>query len=521
MKIFTISTILSLCLYIHTAFGQNCPDSSIVFNSQLDLINYTELFPDCEVIHGNVILNTIGDDPIANLSPLNAIITIHGNLIITNNENIETLTGLENLDSIYGELKVTDNSGLDNLSGLNALQYVGKQIHIVRNDSLETLQGLEGLSHLHDKIRIIANPSLISLLGLDSITQSDDIISIRINPALESLQGLNRIVRVRGLHCDSNAVLTNVDALSNLIEVSDTLRLRVLPALTDLTGLSNLTTVGGNFNINGLPKLTSIQSLSSLVSVGRGLQIKNTKLLLLRGLENLRTVGWQLRISNNQNLRLIADETSGLIALEQVGDYMTVKDNPKLKTLGDLPLLDSIGSGLVIADNRTLDSLGAFSALNTLSGVLRISGNNRLQSIRSFDNLDVESITRLIVKDNPILSVCEVPFLCAYLKSDNPAVEIENNQQGCTSVTEVEAACLMVATEAPIHSSILSVYPVPARDVLYIEASVFNSPYAIYTMSGTLVGSGIYLNRPIHIHDLGAGMYYLRLGHQAVRFVVY
>src|SRR5690606_1838616 len=144
-------------------------------------------------------------------------------------------------------------------------------------------------------------------------------------------------------------------------------------ALTSL-GFSNLTTVEENLFIQGNTSLTSISELNNLISVGNNLMIgTNTSLTSLTGLNNLASIGGNLEIRLNDSLPSL----TGLDNLTSLGGYLHIKQN---NNLNDISSLQSINPETII-------------------------GN--------------ESYQGLVIIDNPILSVCNLPNLCTYLTYDS------------------------------------------------------------------------------------------------------
>jgi hypothetical protein len=79
------------------------------------------------------------------------------------------LTGLEGLNSIGGDLNIMGNSGLNSLMGLENLTVIGGSLAIHGNDILISLTGLESLNVIGGELSIGNNTFLSSLSGLDSI----------------------------------------------------------------------------------------------------------------------------------------------------------------------------------------------------------------------------------------------------------------------------------------------------------------------------------------------------------------
>lgn len=88
-------------------------------------------------------------------------------------------------------------------------------------------------------------------------------------------------------------------------------------------------------------------------------------------------------------------------------------------------------------DINNLDSL---SNLYIIGGQLIIE-NTSLESLRGLDRILYTTISHLVIRDNPSLSVCDVRAVCDYLSlSGNPS-EISGNAEGCGTESEVRLSC--------------------------------------------------------------------------------
>ena len=228
-------------------------------------------------------------------------------------------------------------------------------------------------------------------LNLTSQTQVDNFLS---NYCTNFLGRINVVDNNDGV--DN---ITNIDALSGLSNVGDDLIFYQSYSLTSLAGLRSLVTVGGKFNIRENPLISDLQGLSSLMSVGEFFNIGNTlNMTSLQGLENLTTIGGSLSVYANESL-------------------------------------------------QNLDALTSL----TSAQFVNVSFNTVLTDISGIENIDPNTIAipyngaDVTITDNPLLSVCEVDFLCDFivLAASDPdlSTNIQNNATGCNSEAEVDAAC--------------------------------------------------------------------------------
>ena len=64
----------------------------------------------------------------------------------------------------------------------------------------------------------------------------------------------------------------------------------------------------------------------------------------------------------------------------------------------------------------------------------------------------------------------------------------------------------------------LHVYPNPATDALHVNGVATNR-YTIYNVTGAMVGQGVLTGQPIPVSNLANGIYVLKVGEQAIRFM--
>ncbi len=274
---------------------------------------------------------------LSSLSGLESLTDIGGNLSIIRNSSLMSLSGLDSLTDIGGILLITSNRSLSSLNGLDSLNQIGENLTIQNNDSLTSLSGLESLTDIGGNLSITSNRSLMSLSGLESLTNIGRFLRIQLNTSLSSLSGLESLTDIGGyLDINNNA------------------------SLSSLSGLESLTDIDGYLNIQNNDSLQSLSGLDSLTEIGGYLDIQlNTSLSSLSGLESLTDIDGYLNIQNNDSLQSL----SGLESLTEIGGYLRVQSNPSLRSLSGLEMLHSIGDTLDIIGNAGLSNFCAISSL--------------------------------------------------------------------------------------------------------------------------------------------------------------
>ena len=237
------------------AFVPMCPDGNISFYNQQEVNDFPINYPNCDVIEGNVY---IGED-ITDLSGLNSITTINGNLQLDYFSTLMDFSGLENLETIGGEFRVEVPFGqVRSFEALESLTTIGGDFIVDSNNDLEDFSGLENLISIGGDFAVTNNYNLVGLTGLEGLSTISGNFLMFLSLELENLSGLN-----------------------------------------------NLVSIGGNFLIDG-NGFTSLSGLENLNSIGGELGIWNNSLETLTGLENLNSIGGELKISTNYSLTSLA-----------------------------------------------------------------------------------------------------------------------------------------------------------------------------------------------------------------------
>ncbi len=313
-----------------------------------------------------------------------------GNLTLTTQAQVDAFPSNYPGCSVMPYDLSISGSDIDDLTSLDLLKEIEGGLFIFDNISLTSLEGLDSITSIGSELVIDNNDLLTSLVGLENLSSIDSYLTIYDNELLETLSGLG-----------------------SLSSIGSYLSITYNPSLTSLTALSNLTSTVDNLSISRNDALTSLSGLNNITSVGAGLLIyDNDALTSLSGLDNVLSVGTYLWIERNDAITSL----SGVDDLANVGSFVSITDNDALSSLSGLGNISSIGSYLSIRNNLFLISL---SGLN--------------------NNLNIS--TDLTIQNNSSLSQCEAEAICNYLASPNGTVTINNNDTGCDSESEVNAAC--------------------------------------------------------------------------------
>jgi len=428
-----ILTILFTCTSIFLS-AQTCPTEDITFTTQQQIDDFPTDYPGCTDMPFSI---TISGPDISNLSGLNQLVSVGGNLNIGYNPSLTSLSGLAALTTVGGGFDILGNPLITSLSGLSALTTIGDYLTIYDNPFLVSLSGLNALTTVGGDLAIDSNTSLASLSALSALNSIGGYLTIYGNNSLVNLSGLDAITTVASCDISNNNSLTSLSALSALTSIIGNLNISGNNLLVDLSGLGALTTIGGGLIITNNSSLTSLTGLDALTSIDYANIGDNSSLVNLSGLGALTTVN-DISITNNASLTSL----TGLGALASMGSHLYIAENNSLANLSGLDALTTVGGDLSIDSNGSLASLSALSALTSIGGSnIYINQNSLLTSLTGLDNLDLAPISYMELRNNPLLSVCDLTNICTYLSDPANSADISNNATGCATRTEVEIAC--------------------------------------------------------------------------------
>lgn len=468
--------------------SQSCITDSLVIRSQEQLDDFLLQYPDCDSILGNVIIEQKHwTNPewskISNITALQNIKYIGGDLKIHFNSDLESIEGLNNLEKIQGSLYLGRISVPDILP-LSSLNSIGNDLTLEYFKNLTNFNGLEGIDTIHGTLTVFANKKLVNLNGLSDLQYIKSDLFITSNKAMSSMDGVN-----------------------NLNLVGGSMRLNFMDSLISLNGLENLDSIRGYFHIS-LKAINSFEGMSSLKSIGKELLVSRTnKIKSFKGLDNL----------------------------THIGSDLIIKNNYELENLDHLEGLETVGSHLHIVDNYSLINIDGLTNLKSIKGALFVRNNHSLKNLNGIANIDAYTIddshfVDLQINKNPNLSKCSVKSICDKLHTSINETTIYENASGCNTNNEIVYKCYNGTQDAD-KSLGLVVYPVPFNDILNIELPetiIKEHNLKIVDIMGNTVYK--YVNKgekkhvKINIGGLSKGYYLLyisdNLGHYAYKKIM-
>jgi len=313
----------------------------------------------------------------------------------------------------------------------------------------------------------------------------------------------------------------DLSPLSMIKGIGGSLIIYGAPNLTNLNGLHNIEYVGKDVTFSNNPALNSLQGLKNLSIVGGSLQIGNQPAIVsLAGLEKLESIGKDLFLSYTPNLASL----QGLNALSSIGGSLILDHNQGVVSLQGLNSLNSIGLDLIIIDNSALVRLDGLENLNVVGRSLHIGrhfsdgniGNPSLTNIQALNGL--ENIGgQLSIVANPLLSVCDLNFVCEFLSKGGPAV-ILGNDTGCENLADVMDACGLTSVRE-IDPASIRIRPNPATVWMSLDTPLPIEYLAIFNAQGRLVYESQVAVDGVDVSAFAKGMYVVRMKIQGKEFV--
>ncbi len=424
MKPLLIGLLLTMANFLASA---QCPNGSIVLGSQDDIDNFSINYPNCTEFNATILIDEI-DGPVNNLLGLSNLNSISS--LSIQYTHLENFTGLENVSQI-NEFRLFRNNQLQNFTGLEELNEV-LSFNVLQNDILSTTQGLQNLETL-GYLNLYANEQLSNLEGFINIT---DLASLRIvGNNISSLSALHNLTVISEELYISGEPLTELNDLYQ--------------ALQDFTGSLYLV---NNAILEDVTVFSEITNLEKLIIVG------SEALSDLHGFENLVSVSGLFRIGFN----------------------------PEISNFSNFYSLNSIGS-LDVYENGNLTSLEGLGSLNQVSQGVYLMDNPLLVDISAIENVEAQGLQQVVISRNTSLSVCDNDFVCNVIFDPEVPEEIQGNANGCNSVPQVAARCILGKDELNYNTE-LAIWPNPAHDLLHIDSPNHSvEKVIIYNMGGVLV----------------------------------
>lgn len=404
-----------------------CPDHNLEFYNQEELNAFIKEYPNCTEIEGNVKILGLGSD-IMDLSSLNGIKYIRGDLRLGYLEQIKDLKYFNNLIEVDGKITIDHNNSLTKISGFKNLKSVDK-LRYANNSNLDSLYSLPKIETVN-AIEIVSNNSnsilfipeidtineiitfgnlfvestnsqtniqLLSIYRNDNYSKLSDLSQHIENDIKQlvfsetdsfSLQGLNNVRSIKELVL---ADIPNLD-LGEDNSFASPLSLSIFrcEGFVDFNGFSDVRL--SSLTMASVPSLKSMKGLASLDSL-KSISVFNChNLTTIEHLENARYLQ-EAHLVSNENLNYCAIEPICRL-INDLNENVTIENNDE--NCNDKELLESSCKTLSLSIVND-DSVLLYP--NPTDKTLFFKNNNLYNRITIYNSVGNEIIYSINIKN--------------------------------------------------------------------------------------------------------------------------
>ena len=401
---------------------------------------------------------------------------------------INNLAGLSQIKSIDGQFALIQTSVVT-MEGLNTINFFGSnsRLTIASNSSLNTLSDFTGSINTgeYSGITIQNNPNLISLNGLSGITSSNS-LWVNNNDSLTNLNGVeNMSISGNILAIERNDMLTDITALSGNLGQFDQIQIKENPLLSSLSGIEGVNLIASDasgLSIGG-NALSNLDLLSTITNAPDNLFISCPNITNVLGLSNMQG---ELEILLIQNNSLITNFT-GLEGITGIKQELRIINNNSLQSFSGIENVQN--------SNVTVPSLLAL-----------ITNNPQLTDISSISNIEINSLSFILLENNPLLATCSNTLICNAIDLGN--IGLNSNASGCNTIPEVEKECVLNSSQNNLLEEVV-IYPNPVTNTLILNYPNENIEASIFSFNGKLILKSS--SKLIDVSNLSSGIYFLKL----------
>ncbi len=400
---------------------------------------------------------------------------------------LETQEQIDNFKQVYGNPKTLDEliigaryNNIKNMDSLDNLEYIKKIFNFAPWDSLRSVKGLKKLRKC-GFIQLFVSPN-------DSLAF----------PALDTADWI----------WIKNTTYTN-------ITIRPTLFKNIKYISGHLAFQGNIATEGFpyfNHNNNLILEFSDMKNLDSI-------RIKNNRFDKIQSFainfcENV--IGSGIRqLDHVDDIYLFQNSNCDfpLVSLIKSIHRFYYRNNRQINKFGEgfkqIHVIDSIEFG----GNQVMPPFkNIFPNLLLVKDRIYIRNNADLKSIADYDNIYINRNFEdsIVIRDNKLLTNCNVDFLCQALEYIPERTIIQNNGSGCT-IEEIKKYCTVKTKD--VQTAKVDIYPNPADSYFSIdglETGEYN--YQLYHLDGRPISRGlIYDDHQVDITCLDQGMYLLEI----------
>lgn len=494
-----------------------CPTGDVTLTTQQEV---NDLWS-CTHITGNLTIDDGVTSSITDLSPLNNLTTIDGNVLFQQLDvyNIDALNGVT---SVGGTISFINNTSTG-ISGFSSLPHIPGDLIIQDNSNLNFVHGFVSLDKIGTdenvgEFIVSNNPGIIFMFDFNTLDTITAGLSLENLPMIDDNTSAFQELDYTGYLQLESTGFDHLTAFTNLSRIGNGLLVLSNTDLFDLEGLDNIvefTQVGGIIEITNNPLIHNLNALATVnFNLPKSVNVEgNNGLTSITGLAgvsgDLGTNSFVYVVDNPSLFNL-----NGLDGITSAS-VVRIINNSTLTTLSGLNgLSHTTTSGMMqeigIKNNAALTSLNGLSNLVTLAAncPIVISNNAQLSDISSLNSLDVNTISSVEIQNNIQLATCNEIWLCNYLSVSSPVTTISGNASGCNSTTEISSGCsLGIGENTEIQ---VVVYPNPVKNILSVETKhkQLSNLKLVDIAGNTVLESNL---SKIDLTHISTGVYYLHI----------
>ncbi len=314
---------------------------------------------------------------LADLSGLEDLREVEGNVVIAGNTRLRDLSALDGLESVGGDLSIWNNTRLPDWDGFASLETIGGTLRLVGTGPT-LVSGFSALTRIAEGLSVTEATSLVGIEGFDSLASCGDL----------ELSGAASLAQAPGLAATaftgnvtvSNTALPDLSFLGATSTLDGTLTVADNDDLLTLDGVDALQSVGGAFVVEDNRTLADA-SAPALVSVGGAFSLVDLDVLAAIDFGALQSVDGDVALEKLERLPDL-----GFGALTSVGG-LWISQLDSLVDLSGLDALATVGDSVIIEYNDDLASLSGLDSLATVGTDFRLYANPRLASLQGLDGL--------------------------------------------------------------------------------------------------------------------------------------
>ncbi|MEN8137793.1 MAG: hypothetical protein ABFR62_05110 [Bacteroidota bacterium] len=315
------------------------------------------------------------------------------------------------------------SEGVDQITDLSLLESISQikgNVYIINNSELETLVGLDSIL-VNGDVYIVGNKNLTTIPGGVFNGELKDVV-VRNNKLLRYVDGFENVESIRNLTIENNDVLNDLNAFSSLKEITGYIRIVGNKELEYFRPFANISHFEGELTVKNNVNLHEAVGLYTLYNMSSNPEISNNS-VYTSDPENMKLVFMgtgDLRFYRQEEIDafgkcypkdsfvgdIIIDRSNitnldGLKVLKEIDGKMIIKRNDKLESVNGLSNLESINH-LIISFNKSLSDLKGLEKLSKVKRDVVIYRNTDLKDASSISE-DIILGGKLVIKGNPRL----------------------------------------------------------------------------------------------------------------------